>query len=87
MRNYGFWDSCVESYRLAVGGKRGHERVDDGVDGYITERSSVEDLVRVLRIVLADEKLQESIGREARRKMLRFTPEQVFPIWINYIDQ
>ena len=61
--------------------------IDDGVDGYITERSSVEDLVRVLRIVLADEKLQESIGREARRKMLRFTPEQVFPIWINYIDQ
>ena len=61
--------------------------IDDGVNGYITERSSVEDLVRVLRIVLADEKLQEAIGREARRKMHQYSPGQVFQMWINYIEK
>jgi len=55
--------------------------IDNGVNGIIVERSSVERLTEALKTLINDMQLQEEYGLNAREKMKQFSPERIIIMW------
>jgi len=61
------------------------EVVRDGVDGYLVEVGDVEAMAARACEILSDDSLQEQIGAQARRHVLKhFTPEKVVLHYLEY---
>lgn len=56
--------------------------INDGVDGFLVKRSSVDGLTTSLLKLIGDREMQKRLGNNAREKMKQFTPELVFKQWL-----
>lgn len=58
----------------------GHaDMVDDGESGFLVPAGDIDALGQAMRCLIEDDALRERMGEEARRRAVRFTPEQVVP--------
>ena len=56
--------------------------IDDGVNGLLVERSSVDDLASAIIRLVSDKNMQTTLGVNAREKMTHFAPDVILEEWI-----
>lgn len=61
--------------------------VTPGKDGLLVGVNDEKELVKAMREVLSDEKLQESMGRNAKEKAKEFLPSKIYGEWEEYLNQ
>jgi len=63
------------------------EVVRDGVNGYILDNNDVSDLVKVLRLLVADHRLKQTMGNESRRIACSFSWEHECSKYLEHCRQ
>lgn len=61
--------------------------IDDGENGLLVERASVEKLADAILKIIEDKTIAQKLGANARKKMSLFTPQHVGSQWIKYIKR
>lgn len=91
-RNEGFPNSLVEAMSqgcacLAFDCQTGpKEIITDGVNGLLVENGSVEDLTQKLKNLLTDERLRETLSKNAVEEVRRFNKETIMDQWDELIE-
>lgn len=61
--------------------------VNDGVNGLLVQKGNLEQMANAISVVLNETQKAKSLGKEARKIRERFSPDEVYQQWLDFINR